>query len=214
MSLLVTAVENGGYATNTYLVHRMGSNDCVVIDPGMDFPLLLAKIRELSLSPSLILLTHGHGDHIAGVPALVSAYGAKVAAFEAERELLARPSWNLTIMVGLPCKIERLDRAFAHDEEFEALGETWRAILTPGHTAGSGCFLVGERLFSGDTLFNDSYGRADLPTGDGRALVASIRERLFTLPPETTVLPGHGPATAIGIERATNPILRPGEEWL
>ncbi len=207
MPIEILAVENGGYATNTYLAYRPGETDAVVIDPGLGIDAVLAALESRRLSPSLLLLTHGHGDHIAGVPALRERFGAPVAAFAAEAPLLARPSLNLTAMVGLPYALDRLDRALADGETFAALGGTWTALLTPGHTAGSGCFLVDGRLFSGDTLFRDGVGRADLPTGDATALARSIRERLYTLPPETVVLPGHGPSTTIERERRMNPFV-------
>lgn len=197
----------GDYQTNSYLIYREKPGEAIVIDAGQDSGDLIAEADALGLTIRHLLLTHGHVDHIAGVSALMERYQPRLYCLEAELPLLASPEQNLSLYTEKYLRIEQVDRALRDGDELELLGFSIRVIHTPGHTRGSGCYLIGGRLFAGDTLFAESYGRYDLPTGDSRALVASIRDKLFVLPDDTVVYPGHGPGTKIGSERANNPIV-------
>lgn len=197
----------GDYQTNSYLIYREKPGDAIVIDAGADSQDLVAEADALGLTVKHLLLTHGHVDHIAGVQAILDRYQAKLYCLEAELPLLADPNKNLSLYTEKYLKFDKVDQSFADGEVIDLLGFSIKVIHTPGHTAGSGCYLINEKLFAGDTLFAESYGRFDLPTGNSRALVASIRDKLFTLPDSTIVYPGHGPGTTIGNERTHNPIV-------
>ena len=152
------------------------------------------------------MLTHGHFDHIGAVEALRNAYQVPVWAAEAERELLSDVEANLSgSWTGRPIRV-KADHWLQDLDCFMLAGMRIQMILTPGHTAGSCCYYLAEEhvLLSGDTLFAGSCGRTDLPTGSMNAIVRSIRERLFALPPETEVYPGHGETTSIGWEQRSN----------
>ena len=152
-----------------------------------------------------IVLSHGHFDHIWGVEELRERSGAEVYAYEGEEKLCQDPALNVSAAVGRSCGITP-DHLFRDGEEFEFAGIRGRVIATPGHTGGSCCYYFEEDqiLISGDTLFQESVGRTDFPTGSMSALVRSVKEKLFTLPDETRVYPGHGMMTTIGYEKENN----------
>lgn len=190
---------------NCYVLRRRDSDAALVFDPGLQFERALRLLEDEGLRCERVLLTHGHGDHIRGVPEVRRAHGCPAAIHPADRFLLDKASW----LPGVPDDLGTIEC----DEEL-ADGQVirWReldlAVLhTPGHTPGSVCFLAGEDLVAGDTLFRRSVGRADLPGGDWETLMVSIRDRLYALPPETVVHPGHGEATTIAEEMEHNPFV-------
>ena len=162
-------------------------------------------MQEKEFQIKAILLTHGHFDHIWGVKELRERSGAEVYAYEGEEKLCQDPALNVSAAVGRSCSITP-DHLFRDGEEFEFAGIRGRVIATPGHTGGSCCYYFEEDqiLISGDTLFQESVGRTDFPTGSMSALVRSVKEKLFTLPDETRVYPGHGMMTTIGYEKENN----------
>lgn len=197
----------GMVMTNCYILIHTGRKEAVMIDPGDRAADLLRLLEQEGVSLQAILLTHGHFDHMLAVPALREAAGAVVYAAREEDPLLHDTEANLTASwIGRPMTLAA-DRLLADGEEFTAAGCRFQMILTPGHTAGSCCYYMKEQgwLFSGDTLFFESYGRVDLPTARPAAIGRSIRERLLVLPPETEIYPGHGEATTIDHERQWNP---------
>lgn len=153
-----------------------------------------------------ILLTHGHFDHIWGTKELRELTGAKLYALEAERELLQSAKMNVSSQVGRTYTVDA-DVYLKDGEELTLAGMTFQVIATPGHTGGGCCYYFKEAgfLVSGDTLFRDSVGRTDFPTGSMGTLVRSIKDKLFVLPDETKVYPGHGDSTTIGHEKKYNP---------
>jgi hydroxyacylglutathione hydrolase len=209
--LLLKALALGPLQTNCYLLADGRGGPSAVIDPGAEPERVLALLKEQALELRYILLTHYHFDHIGAVNGLVEATGAEVCIHAHEAEPLARPPaiFKLFAQGGIsPVKAGRL----LVDNETLGLGElTIACLLTPGHSPGGLSFyLASERVvFCGDALFAGSIGRTDLPGGSQRILAQSIRERLYTLPPETVVYPGHGPETTIALERAGNPYVRP-----
>lgn len=198
----------GMLGTNCYVVYHDRTKQAVMIDPADDSGRILAVCHELQLKPEAILLTHGHFDHIGAAEELRRSCGIKICAGAQEEHLLRDPALNLTGMYGTPETAVTADCLLKDLETVELIGFTWKTLSTPGHTAGSVCYyLEGEGvLFSGDTLFAESLGRSDFPTGNAAQIVKSITERLFGLPDETMVYPGHGEPTSIGHEKEFNPV--------
>ena len=200
----IRAFQLGPVGTNCYIVTK--NDKSIIIDPGHNDTRLIDYIKKENLNIEKILLTHGHFDHIGAVEALRNAYQVPVWAAEAERELLSDVEANLSgSWTGRPIRV-KADHWLQDLDCFMLAGMRIQMILTPGHTAGSCCYYLAEEhvLLSGDTLFAGSCGRTDLPTGSMNAIVRSIRERLFALPPETEVYPGHGETTSIGWEQRSN----------
>ena len=197
------------FGTNTWLVWDEASREAILIDPAAPSEPLLSRIRELELKLSLIVNTHGHGDHIGGNDFFKKALGAKVLIHPADAKLLTNNSLNFSAYLGSPLQLSPAD-ILAEDGETISLGSlSFTIIHTPGHTPGCICLHTGKFLFSGDTLFELSVGRTDFPGGSREQIQTSIRERLYILPDDTVVYPGHGPRTSIGMEKQNNPFVRP-----
>lgn len=201
----------GAYETNSYVLRRSETAaDCLVIDTGLDIGGLIDFLEEQQLNPVAIVLTHGHADHIGGLAALRSRFtDMKVYIHELDAEMLTEPLANLSAMAGAPFTTEPQDFSLQGQSVIELAGMELLVLHTPGHTPGGIC-LYSEQdsvAFVGDTLFAESVGRTDFPGGSMSQLTSSIREKLFSLPDETEVYPGHGPATSIGHEKTHNPFL-------
>ena len=180
--------------TNTFLVLD-GAGTAVAVDPAADAQAYLAQLEKHGAKLAAILLTHGHFDHVGAVRALKQATGAPVH--------LARADAGASRM--LPLAPQDVDVFVQDGMALSFGGLSLRVLATPGHTQGSVCYLCGGTLFSGDTLFEESVGRTDFPTGSMGKLVRSVKEKLFVLPEETKVYPGHGDMTTIGREKQYNP---------
>lgn len=203
----VTVLTVGPVYTNCYIVNKENdSTGCVVIDPGEDAEKIASYIRKKNLTCEGILLTHGHFDHITAVSELHSLVGGEIYAYEKEKELLADPMLNSSAMVGYEVGIEA-DVWLRDGQMLEIAGMQFQVIHTPGHTKGGCCYYAesDKLLFSGDTIFMESIGRTDLPTGNSRELIDSVRNKVLTLPNDVTIYPGHGPKTTVAYEVANNP---------
>ena len=206
----------GGYVvgmiqTNVYYLHLENCSETILVDPADQGEALVKALKEQGLQITEVLLTHGHFDHIGGVKEVVDETGAKVYACELEENLLQDPQLNLSADYRSP-KTVKPDVLLKDGEEITLAGMTIRCIATPGHTEGSCCYYLKETgaepiLLAGDTLFEESVGRTDFPTGSMSQLVRSVRDKLFLLPDETYVYPGHSGATTIGHEKAYNTMI-------
>ena len=185
------------------------SGEAVVVDPGYDIPRIVAALAKHKLTVTKILVTHAHIDHIASAIELKAISGAPIVYSQADLPLVAMMDQQAG-MFGLPVpKVLPPDHSPADGEMVGVGGIQGNVLFTPGHSEGSLCLYVAHEglLLAGDTLFAGGVGRTDFPGGNTGKLLASIRERLFTLPDDTVVVPGHGEMTTIGVERRTNPFL-------
>lgn len=192
--------------TNCYFLYQENSKQVIFIDPADKGEYIYEKLQEQGFQVAGILLTHGHFDHIWGTNKLRELSGAPIYAYEAEKVLCEDAEKNVSEQVGRPYTVVP-DRYLKDGEEITIAGMTCRLIATPGHTIGSCCYYFEEDkiLISGDTLFQESVGRTDLATGSTSAIVRSIKEKLFVLPDDVKVYPGHGDVTDIAYEKKYNP---------
>ena len=210
--LTITSFVFNPVQENTYVLHNE-AGDCIIVDPGCYFGNERNELKEFiensHLSPKYLLNTHCHLDHVFGNKFIHDTYGLTLHIHEKEKPLLdyaptSGMSW------GLPFDNYRGDLIFLREGEVIRLGEdALQVLFTPGHSPGHLSFYCPGQQFvlSGDVLFRQSIGRTDLPGGDFDTLIASIKEKLFVLPDETLVYPGHGPETSVGGEKRENPYL-------
>ncbi len=197
----IKTVNNYMNDENTYIVCE-GEN-ALVIDPGNGTEEIMKEAKGANITH--VLLTHCHYDHIAYLKELVSLTGADIVCSEKCAENIKNPDVNLSLSgLGYKLSVKRADIIMGDGEEKNFSGLNVKCIHTPGHTNGGVCYLIGDSLFSGDTLFLRSVGRCDLPTGDYDELISSVREKIYTLDPDTEVYPGHGNATRVGYEKMYN----------
>ena len=196
----------GMYQTNCYFLYDIDEKKAIVFDPADNGKYIYDTLLKHDLIVSAICLTHGHFDHIWGAEELRTLSQVKLYGPEAERVLFEDAKVNVSAQVGRPYTI-RLDEYLKDQDILEIEGIKLKMIHTPGHTIGSSCYYMEEAgiLISGDTLFEGSVGRTDLPTGSMSMLNRSIKEKLLKLPDETKVYPGHGDSTTIEMERKYNP---------
>ncbi|WP_296334188.1 MBL fold metallo-hydrolase [Veillonella sp. LMAG:2] len=198
----------GALGTNCYIVVDESNQHCLVVDPGGEGERLVALLKEKGLQPEAVILTHGHGDHIGGVQAVVDAFKVPVYINKGDEEFLTNSNLNLSGAIGQPVKVTG-DIHFIKEDDVIHLGEySFKIIETPGHTPGGVCFYGEGMVLAGDSLFLESIGRTDFPGSSYEDLIDSVRHKLFTLPEETVVYPGHGPETTIGHEKTYNPFVR------
>lgn len=186
------------------------THEAIVIDPGDEIDRIVAELEARGLRVKAIVVTHAHIDHVAGAHKLRALTGAPVYLNERDRELLEALDWQAR-WLGVETPPQTEVDAAAKDGTVLELGRAdFQVMETPGHTQGSISLYIPQeqKVVAGDTLFRNSIGRTDLPGGDGRQILSSIKTRLFDLPEETVVIPGHGPATTIGEEKSGNPFLR------
>lgn len=203
----------GMVGTNCYFVFNEdpaddGHKHCIMFDPADRGGKIIEVLKEKDFVVDLILLTHGHFDHIGGVDELRNLSGAKVGCYEKEQALCKDPYLNLSNDYGMHLSVTP-DIFYKDNDVINAAGLSCKLLATPGHTSGSCCFYFEEDdiLISGDTLFEESVGRTDFPTSSTGELIRSVKERLFVLPDETVVYPGHGELTTIGHEKLYNPFI-------
>ena len=197
----------GMLSTNCYVVENPDSQKVLIVDPG-DSPLEIERqIDEIDGDPEAILLTHGHFDHMLAADALRKKYHIPVYVHEKEQHLLGDPKENLSGLWSKPYTMQA-DKTVKEGDVLHLADFEIHVLATPGHTAGGVCYYIPaeKALFSGDTLFRESYGRYDFPTSSGRELIASVKRLLKELPGDVTVYPGHNDETTIEHEKRYNPL--------
>lgn len=219
MSLRVESVCLGPFETNAYLITAEGTVDCALVDaPKGAAGNLLEEIKSRGLRLTRLLLTHGHWDHMCDAAAIKAATGCEVLAHRDDQLLVeeiervrARYQAMIPWLGDADFRGCKVDRWLAEGDRIELLGRQLEVRHVPGHCPGSLLFHspADKLAFVGDAIFRGSVGRTDLPGGDWATLLLSIRERIYTLPPETHLLPGHGDPTTVGEEMRTNPYAKP-----
>jgi glyoxylase-like metal-dependent hydrolase (beta-lactamase superfamily II) len=207
----IRTVVSQPFAENTYVVWLPDRSDALVIDPGLEPELIVELLRDEGLTPAMLLNTHGHADHIGGNAALKQAFPEVPLLIGAtEAPLLTDARLNLSAGFGVPITSPAADRTVREGDVVEAAGLTLEVLDVPGHSPGHVVYLVRTSpptLFGGDVLFREGIGRYDFPGSNGPLLFEGIRGKLFTLPEDTVVYPGHGPVTTIGHEKRFNPFV-------
>lgn len=212
MNVQIHSLTVGMFAENTYIVADDETKDAVIFDPGDQPADILAIVEQHGYEVRSILLTHAHIDHILAVPAVHRETGAPVFLHKDEMDFYEGVAMQAR-MFGLPIKVEDpipIERHIQPGEAFTWGGVTATALFTPGHSPGEISFRLNDdagTVICGDTVFAGSIGRTDLPDADHETLLAGIKSELLSLPDSTPLLPGHGPATTVGRERASNPFL-------
>lgn len=198
----------GQVATNCYLAMNEDTKEIIIVDPADCAERIVQKVQSMGGKPVTVLLTHGHFDHIGAAENLREKYGIQIYATEQEASILTSPQLNLSQMFGYPFTVNA-DVLVKDGQLLNLAGFEITVFHTPGHTQGGACYYLKEEkvLFSGDTLFQESVGRSDFPTGSMATLVRSIKDKLLVLPEETRVLPGHNYESTIGHEKRYNPFL-------
>jgi glyoxylase-like metal-dependent hydrolase (beta-lactamase superfamily II) len=201
----------GQVETNCYILCDKVTNIAAIIDPGYDAQRIASALEDTECAPGYIILTHAHYDHFAAVGELKAKTGAQLVVLEDELQLLNDPVKNLyNSFEEAPFK-PFSPELLLHDGDTLKLGQMELAFLhTPGHTAGSCCIVCQDVIFTGDTLFKETAGRTDLPTGSMEELLGSVR-RLAALDGDYQIFPGHGDMTTLSHERECNPFLAPGD---
>lgn len=198
--MIIKTIPAGRLQTNCYVVVDEKSNEAIVIDPGQDPDLIIREIEKINCRVRAILLTHAHADHDDGVVDVKNKYNVPVYMHREEEKYMKLDNY---VYGKLPKIYE-----FIEDGDILKLGDKdIKCLYTPGHTRGGVCFLIEDKVFTGDTLFNGAVGRTDLIGGNFEELINSINEKLLTLEDNVEVYPGHGPKSTIIFERMRNPFL-------
>jgi len=208
----VLTIRSMPFDENSYIAYFENSRECFIVDPGLEPDKIIAAIDQRQLLPVAILCTHGHADHIAGNGALKERWpDCELLIGTSDADMLLDPVANLSAGFGVELISPPADRTVDEGEILEIAGFRLEVFDTPGHSPGHVVFVARGlnplQVFGGDVLFAGSVGRTDFPRGSFEELEQSIRSKLFPLPNETIVLPGHGPTTTIGKEKQTNPFV-------
>ncbi len=196
----------GMVSTNCYLLIHKETKECIIVDPADSPDIFEMLIMKLQVKPVAILLTHGHFDHCGAAEALAEKYKIPIGAGIEEEEVLMDSRINLSAQFGHGFAVKPTE-LYRDKQELTLAGFQIQVFHTPGHTKGGVCYYLPEEkvLISGDTIFCESVGRSDFPTGSTSTLVRSVRELLANIPEETTVYPGHDQETTIAHEKEYNP---------
>jgi glyoxylase-like metal-dependent hydrolase (beta-lactamase superfamily II) len=212
VNVRIAVIVSTPFMENTYIVHEQGNDECVVFDPGLEPEKILRHLADHQLTPAAILCTHGHSDHIAGNAALKDRWpGCPLVIGALDAPKLTDSMLNLSAPFGFDLRSPPADRLVSEGDTCTAAGLCFDVFETPGHSLGHVVFVLRGaapiHVFGGDVLFRGSVGRTDIPDGDFNQLRSAIHNKLFILPDDTIVFPGHGQTTTIGEEKANNPFV-------
>ena len=208
-TMILEGFPTGMFQENCFIAGCAETKEALIVDPGDDAEQILAALERNDLTAKLIVVTHEHIDHIGAVEAVREATKAPVAMHAIAYDGTAAQSQTALMLTGRPQPRMGPPEVFLVEGQDVQVGKLkFQVLFCPGHTPGHICLYGEGVLFSGDVLFQLSIGRFDLPGGDGPQLLRSIREKLWPLPDDTLVLPGHGPATSIGQEKEHNPFIK------
>jgi len=202
--MIVEKIIVGNMEENCYLAGDESA--FIVIDPGDEAEVILSHIREHDYKVAYVVLTHCHFDHVGAVAQVMAATGARLALYAGERDNYHNRKVSFCGYFSPKPTLPEPDVLLQDGEEFVVGNCSYHVIHTPGHTSGSMCLLSEDHLFSGDTLFYETFGRTDFPTGSTSELCKSVKEKLFTLDDAIIIHPGHGPDSTVGYERQHNEI--------
>lgn len=205
--MIFQAMEVGSYLSNCYIVGSNATKEAAIIDPGGSFDRIEKVLNELNLIPKIIILTHGHGDHIAAVNDFVQKYQTLVYVHKDEAEMLMDANLNLSRYVTGK-NISITPDVLLNDGDIVNLGDlNFEIIHTPGHTKGGICIKIENIMFTGDTLFNKSIGRTDFEGGSFDEIINSITNKIFSYDENTVIYPGHNSPSTIKSEKIGNPFV-------
>lgn len=208
--IFVKPINGGMFESVSYLVGNKGK--AVLIDAGVKCDRVLTIAKEQNLIIEKVILTHGHIDHIVEIDNIIKETNAKLYIHADDEMLLTDAKYNVSAYVGQAMTFASKCEVLRDGSKIKLGEHEFKIIHTPGHTAGSICIEVNNMLFSGDTLFRMGYGRVDLPNGSFEEIYKSIVDKIFSLPDNMTVYPGHGNSTTIADEKKSNPI-KHAIEW-
>jgi len=208
----ITRIVSIPFEENAYIAQLDSRDDCLVVDPGLEPEKIVEFLDQNGLRPAAILNTHGHSDHIGGNAALKARWpDCPLVIGSGDAPKLTDPQLNLSALFGGSIVSPPADATVEDGETYSAAGFELKVLAIPGHSAGHVVYLWDARepaiVLVGDVIFAGSIGRTDFPDGNFAALKRGIQEKLFSLPPETVLLPGHGPATTVEQEKRSNPFL-------
>lgn len=207
--MILETLVVGPLGVNCYIVGDEKTREAIIVDPGGNARDIFDTLRREQLKPVAIVNTHAHFDHLIALTELREKTGAPFWLHADEAQILAGAQLGARMFGFSMAQPKPADRLLRDGEEVRFGLSALKVLHTPGHSPGGICLLAGDFVIVGDVLFQGSIGRADLPGGDYATLLASIRDKLLTLPDATVVYPGHGDSTTIGEERQLNPFLRP-----